>query len=256
KSTPQLFRQLFSELGHPILLNEWEHSGLHRRKGRRKTKHCSSLFLTRHLLFAIRVDEESERGSVGADGGLDDVWHITAVIRLIEVLELLSRVLLMLCEIEIAAVVHAFDLLEAEAAAEVELDVERGARIVCELFLLVLMELQPLLGKPEAAVPLHALLFPIFEPLLVRAWLDEKLHLHLLEFASSKDEVSWRDLVAERLADLGDAERHLLTHRLLHVEKVHIDALRRLWPQEDLGRRVFYWPHESSEHEVKQPRLG
>jgi hypothetical protein len=44
-----------------------------------------------------------------------------AVVRLVEVLELLVRVLLVTREVEVAAVVHALDLLEAERAAEVEL---------------------------------------------------------------------------------------------------------------------------------------
>src|ERR1022692_1505088 len=47
-------------------------------------------------------------------------------------------------------------------------------------------------------------------PLLVGARLDEEFHLHLLELAGAEDEVSRRDLVAERLADLADAERDLL----------------------------------------------
>ena len=50
----------------------------------------------------------------------------------------------MAAEVEVAAVVDALDLLEAERAAEVELDVERGARVVRQLVLRVLMELQPL----------------------------------------------------------------------------------------------------------------
>ena len=44
---------------------------------------------------------------------------------------------------------------------------------------------------------------------------DEELHLHLLELARAEDEVPGRDLVAERLADLRDAERDLLPRRLL-----------------------------------------
>jgi hypothetical protein len=46
------------------------------------------------------------------------------------------------------------------------------------------------------------------------ARLDEELHLHLLELAGAEDEVARRDLVAERLADLRDAERRLLAARV------------------------------------------
>src|SRR5207253_2887719 len=140
-----------------------------------------------------------------------------AVVRLVEVLELLPRMLLVLGEIEVAAIVNALDLLEAERPAEIELDVERRPRVVRELLLRVLVELQPLLRDAKPAMPCHALLFPVVEPLHVGVRLDEKLHLHLLEFTSSKDEVAGRDLVPERLPDLSDAERHLLPHRLLYV---------------------------------------
>ena len=159
-------------------------------------------------------------------------------------------------EVEVAAVVHALDLLEAERAAEVELDVERGARVVRELLLRVLVEQQPLRVEAERLVPLHALLLPVLEPVHVRARLDEELHLHLLELARAEDEVPGRDLVAERLADLRDAERHLLARRLLDVEEVHVDALRRLRAQVDDRRAVLDRPHERLEHEVELPRLG
>jgi hypothetical protein len=63
-------------------------------------------------------------------------------------------------------------------------------------------------------VPRHAEAAPPLEPLLVGARLDEELHLHLLELAGPEDEVAGRDLVAERLPDLGDAERDLLACEL------------------------------------------
>src|SRR5690606_10507065 len=57
---------------------------------------------------------------------------------------------------------------------------------------------------------------------------DEELDLHLLELARAEDEVAGRDLVAERLADLADAERRLLARRRDDVREVHEDALGRL----------------------------
>jgi hypothetical protein len=73
--------------------------------------------------------------------------------------------------------------------------------------------------------------FQLLEPLVVGCRLHEELQLHLLELARPEDEVPGRDLVAERLADLRDPERHLLARRLLDVEEVHVRALR------GLGRR-------------------
>ena len=54
---------------------------------------------------------------------------------------------------------------------------------------------------------------PVLVPLLRLVGRDEELHLHLLELERAEDEVARRDLVAERLADLGDAERRLACAR-------------------------------------------
>src|SRR5690606_230587 len=56
-------------------------------------------------------------------------------------------------------------------------------------------------------------------------------HLHLLELARAEDEVARRDLVAEALADLGDAERGLHAGAREHVREVHEDALGGLGAQ-------------------------
>ena len=117
--------------------------------------------------------------------------------------------------------------LEAEAVFDV-----RGALgVVAELVQGVLEEPQVLLAHAQAGVPGHAFLHPVLVPLLVRAGLDEELHLHLLELAGAEDEVARRDLVAEGLADLADAERRLLAGGGEHVAEVDEDALRRLGAQ-------------------------
>ena len=71
----------------------------------------------------------------------------------------------------------------------------------------------------------------MLEPLLRLGGRHEELHLHLLELAGAEDEVAGRDLVAERLADLGDPERRLLARELEHVLEVDEDPLRRLGAQ-------------------------
>src|SRR3989442_8980098 len=83
----------------------------------------------------------------------------------------------------------------------------------------MLMKPQLLLAQPQADQPLHALVPPEFEPLPVAPRLHEELHLHLLELARPEREVAGRDLVAERLADLRDAERDLLAGGLEHVQR-------------------------------------
>ena len=84
----------------------------------------------------------------------------------------------------------------------------------------------------------------------------EELHLHLLELARAEDEVAGRDLVAERLADLRDAERRLLARRRLHVGEVDEDALRGLRAQVRDRRVVLHRADEGLEHQVELARLG
>ena len=162
----------------------------------------------------------------------------------------------MLAQVEVATIVDAFDLLEAERPTKVELDVERGAGVVRQLVLTVDVVLQPLGLEAQAQVPLHARGLPALEVLHVGARLDEELHLHLLELTRTENESPGRDLVAERLADLRNAERHLLPRRLLHVEEVHVRPLRRLRPQVDGRRRIFHGAHLRLEHQVELPRLS
>src|SRR3989449_2991913 len=128
--------------------------------------------------------------------------------------------------------------------------------VMRELVLRVLVKPQLRRSDPEADQPLHPLLAPELEPLLVRPRLHEELHLHLLELPGPERKVSGRDLVAERLADLGDAERDLLPGRLQHIEKVDVDPLRRLRPQVDDGRGLLDGAHERLEHEIEHARGG
>ena len=93
-------------------------------------------------------------------------------------------------------------------------------------------------------------------PRFVLARRDEVLDLHLLELAHAEDEVARRDLVAERLADLRDAERQLAIGRVEHVLEVDEDALRRLGPQVGERLRIGDRADLRLEHHVERPRLG
>ena len=114
---------------------------------------------------------------------------------------------------------------------------------------------QVLLAHAEVEEPLEASLDPILVPLLVLARLHEVLHLHLLELAGAEDEVAWRDLVAERLADLRDAEGHLAAGRHDDVVEVDEDALGRLGAQPNLVGLVLNRACVGFEHEVEHARL-
>ena len=125
-----------------------------------------------------------------------------------------------------------------------------------EFVRVVVAEAQVLLADAEVLVPVEALLYPVPVPVVVVAGLHEELHLHLLELAGAEDEVAGCYLVAERLADLGDAERQFRAHGGEHVAEVDEDALRGLGTQPDLVRRVLDRADERLEHEVEHARVG
>ena len=155
-------------------------------------------------------------------------------------------------QVVVGAVRDALELAPLAALeAEAVLDVDGAGRVVAELLLRVLEEAQVLRRDAEVGVPAHALVDPVLVPLGVLAGLDEELHLHLLELAGPEDEVAGRDLVAEALADLADAERRLLARALLHVRVVDEDALRGLGPQVGQAALVLDRAEVGAEHPVE-----
>ncbi len=140
--------------------------------------------------------------------------------------------------------------------AEPVLDVDGPLGVVAQLLLRVLVVPQVVLGDPEVDVPAVPLVDPVLVPLLVLARLDEELHLHLLELAGAEDEVARRDLVAEALADLGDAERRLLPAAGHHVREVQEDALRGLRAQVVQPGLVLDHAQERLEQAGELARLG
>src|SRR5438094_320472 len=115
---------------------------------------------------------------------------------------------------------------------------------------------EPLGREPEVRVPAQALLAPVLEPRIVVTGPHEELELHLLELARAEEEVAGRDLVAEGLANLRDAEGNLETRSLDHVPEVDEDALGRLRPEVGDVRRVLHGADEGLEHQVELARLG
>ena len=163
--------------------------------------------------------------------------------------------LLVLLQVEVRPVGDPLHLGEP-AEGEVVLDVHRPLGVVGELLLRVLADVQLLLGDAEAQPPVEPLLDPAIVPLLVAAGEDEVLDLHLLELAVAEDKVAGGDLIAERLADLGDAERQLAAGGGEHVVEVDEDALGGLRAQIGDGGIVLHRPHVSLEHQVEHARVG
>ena len=165
------------------------------------------------LLLVVGVDEERERRAVGAGGGLDHVRHVALAALRVEVLERLARVLGVPAQVEVAAVGDPLELRPADR--EEVLDVAGLRGVVRELVGVVRAQPQMALRAARARGTSRrrsAVQYSNHSRRLGRR--HEELHLHLLELARAEDEVARRDLVAKRLADLGDAERRLLAREL------------------------------------------
>ena len=115
----------------------------------------------------------------------------------------------------------------------------------------MIAQAQVLLAYAKRQQPVFAEVFPVSEPLEVRAGLAEELALHLLELADAEDEVARSDLVAEGLADLADAEGQLFARGALDVCEVDENALGGLGTQIAGGARVLGHADGCLEHEVE-----
>jgi hypothetical protein len=111
-------------------------------------------------------------------------------------------------------------------------------------------------ADPQVGVPAHPLLHPQLVPFLGLVGGHEELHLHLLELAGAEDEVAGRDLIAKRLADLGDPEWRLAARELQDVLEVDEDSLRGFGPQVGDRGVIDHRADMGLEHEVELARLG
>src|SRR3989442_6689862 len=132
-----------------LVLGEGQDRDLVRRDLRPEAQHDADALLVR--LLVVRRAEDGVRRTVRADGGLDDVRNEAFVTHVVEVLELLPRVLGMPAQVVVRSVVDAFELLPAER--ELELDVDRPRGVMRLLVLGVLARAQPLLRNADALVP-------------------------------------------------------------------------------------------------------
>ena len=235
------------------LLRQRQDGRLVRRKGRVQMQDGAdvvvALLVLPDDLFVVGIGQEGQERAFDAEGRLDDIGDIARVLLLIEIRQILAGRVLMLRQVIIRAVGNAPEL--APAKREQELEVRRRLGIEAQLLRVMVAQAKVLLLHAEGEQPLLAEAAPVGKPLEVRARLAEELQLHLLEFTHAENEVARCDLVAERLADLADAERQLAARGALHVDEVHKDALRRLRAEIHGVLRVLRDALERLEHQVE-----
>ena len=186
----------------------------------------------RRFFFGIGVHQERHDGAVHAGGRFDDVWSHVLLGLFVKIAEGLSTRLGMRHQVIVGAVGYALNL--APTPRILVLDVESPLGVVGQLVLLVLTEAEPRRIEAQPGVPAHARLDPLIVRPFIVARLYEVLDLHDLELACAEYEPASRYLIAERLADLADAERQLAPGRGRHVLEVDEDALS------GLGTEVHY----------------
>ena len=142
---------------------------------------------------------------------------------IIEVGHILTGNLLMTTQVIICSISNTPKLAPAER--EQELKVCRCLRIEGKLCLLMVSCTKHLFRHTEGQEPVLTELLPVCEPFKISVRLAEKLKLHLLELTRTEREVARGDFITERLTNLTDTKRQLLTRRSLDILEVYKDAL-------------------------------
>ena len=237
--------------------------------------------LVGHFVLAVGLAKERERRPIGPGRGLDHVRDVSLLRLGIEVRKVLAAaamsrlaVLVLLDhqfaaladqlafhvapQVEIAAMGDALQLAELALGHEREgiLDIGRAARIVAQLVGVMIAQPQPVAGQAQVEIPLIPTVAPIGIPIAGGVGVAEELDFHLLEFPRAEREVARRDLVAETLAHLADAERNLHAGAVQNVLEVDEHPLRGLGPEEGLVLFVVNGAGVRLEHQVELARLG
>ena len=167
----------------------------------------------------------------------------------------LPRELGVLGEVEVAAVGDALELRPADRVQV--LDVAGGARVVRELLRGVRRAGAGARGRCRAACTSPGAPGTSTRTTAAASSGGTKNSISICSNSSvRKMKFAGRDLVAERLADLRDAERRLLARERERRLEVEEDALRGLGAQVDGRALLLDRPDRRLEHQVERARLG
>ncbi len=184
-----------------------------------------AVFILTHDLLVVSIAQNSQYAALNAQRGFNDIGdifhHILALA--LPVNQLLAADVGMLGQVIVGAIRHTPQLTPAEG--EQELKVSGSLGIEAQLFGFMVAEPQVFVLQTDGQQPVVAESPPIIEPLKIGAGLAEELQFHLLKLPDAENEVARGDLIAERLADLADAERQFLPGGTLYVVEVYKDAL-------------------------------
>mmetsp|Transcript_54905 Transcript_54905/g.91446 ORF Transcript_54905/g.91446 Transcript_54905/m.91446 type:complete len:384 (-) Transcript_54905:1184-2335(-) len=212
-----------------VILDKGQHQHLHRGNFGRETQH-RALFPPDLVLIVGRAEYGQEQ-PVNTQTWLNNVWNKLRLRLLVIDLELAPRGICVLGQVVAPTGRNPQKLLLPEG--KMEREICAGPGIVRKLVLSMHLSANQL--RPQST-SLHEELVHGVQPFLMAAlpvvFLNEILDLHLLKFTRSENKVAGRDLIAERLPDLGDAEGQTHPRCVHHIFEVGEDTLSRLGPQE------------------------
>jgi len=215
----------------------------------------SAVALVGDLLFVIGVAENHQQIARKPRRSLDNKGNVPLIVAiLINVLQILAGELSVPPQVIIGAVMHAFKL--APAHREQVLNVVSVFRVMRKLIRPVLMPAQMVRLYAKFLIIRPAPLAPLIEPHHIRTRLYKELHFHLLKLAGAENKVFGNDFIAERLANLGDAERDFHPVGLNNIPVIYIDTLCGLGAQIDNACGVLSGAYVGLEHQVELARVG
>ena len=142
--------------------------------------------------------------------------------------------------------------LQFPSRRELVLHVHRAFRVVGEGFLGMFIPAQFCLAQAQGQVPGPDILLPAGKAGFFLFLTAEELNFHLFKLAAPEDEVPGIYLVAETLADLGDAEGDLDPRGRADILEIHEDGLAGLGAQVGFHRRVLAHTHLGAQHAVER----
>ncbi len=234
------------EFGKPVFFDQGEDGRFHGCQDGRDAQYGAAAAVFQ-FLFAKGMRKDGQEHAVQAYGRLDHIGDVVLPEFRIEVLQLFAGELFMAREVEIRSGMDPLQFLEPEGKPEFDI-----CRCICVMRqFLVIVEAVLFGPHPQGQVPFHAGLLPVLIPFLLLPGPDKKLHFHLLEFPHPEDKLTGDDLVAKRLADLGDPEGDLHPPRFLYVQEIHKDPLGGFRPEVEFHGRVCRGPQAGAEHQVE-----
>ena len=202
----------------------------------------------------IGIAQEGQHSTLHAQRRLDAVRYVLFVGHRIQIFHGLAGMFLMPGQVVVRTVCHAPQFAPAEG--EEELKVRGSLGIEGQLLRLVIPQAEAVFLDAQVHQPVTAEGTPVIEPLQVLAGLAEEFQLHLLKFTHPENEVAGSDLVAEALADLGNAGRQLLPGGTHYILEIHENALRRFRAEVNLVGGVFRYAGIGLEHQVELTDAG